>query len=198
MKGVTPITRAPSSLPDPHAQTQQLIAALSKASEAVAMQAPQAIGVINDLTVLIGLASPPPESYPELTTLDDAIADALEHLPELCRHAPEAELRQTLKTLRRIILSDRRRIDPDPARHALYIAIALRQTWLIAHRSGLLHARSEQARVRQMLERMPADHPDRPALVEHERLLNEYLAAQEGYGASVQRELTALQGEINK
>lgn len=106
--------------------------------------------------------------------------------------AEEEELRQTLKILRRILLSDRRRLDPDPDRHALDIAVAQRQLWLIGHRSGLLSATRQRENTLAMLARL-TDEAARAELQEHLSVLDQYLAAQEGYGRSLRQELQQLQ-----
>lgn len=155
---------------------------------------PEAASAAADLTTLLEALAPPPETYPELEEMDEAICEALQSFTALCLLGDDAELRQTLKTLRRILLSDRRRLDPDPDRHALDVAVALRQLWLIGHRSGLLTAIRQRENTLAMLARL-TNEAARAELQDHLAVLDQYLAAQEGYGSSLRQELQQLQAQ---
>lgn len=186
-------------LPDPQEQTQRLRSAVDAAAlELLNQDAAIAREAAADLQMISGLLMPPPESYPELEALDEAIGGALTHLPELCANAESPEVRQTLKMLRRIILSDRRRLDPDPERHRLDVAIAIRRIWLIGHRSGLLSANAELLSLQHMQRTLSPEDSRLPLLREHRSILEEYVAAQRGYGASVQAELDSLLAQRNR
>lgn len=139
---------------------------------------------------------PPPESYPGLAEMDKALGDAFSHLEDLSRYAPLAEIQQILKSLRRMVLIDRTRIDPDSQRHATAVAISLRQLWLIGHRAGLLKANMQQLQLSQALASGRLDPQKHAQYQEALGLLTQYLTAQEGYGASIRQELEELQASI--
>lgn len=196
---MTPIQHESLPLPDPQEQTQRLRSALDAAVQALLKQETAlATEAADDLQMVSELVAPPPESYPELDELDEDICEALTHLPGLCANAEAPEIRHTLKLLRRIILSDRRRLDPDPERHRLDVAIALRQIWLIGHRSGLLSAHTELLQLQRLQRSLPPEDSRLPLLEEHISILEQYAAAQDGYGSSVQTELDDLLARRNQ
>lgn len=195
---MAPIERKLTSLPDGAQQTLLLSALLREAADRIPPGSPTAAEAALSLRSLAEELLPPPCVCPELSAMDEAICEALRQLPLLLRHADAPEVRQTLKTLRRMLLSDRRRVDPDPERHALSIAIVLRQAWLITHRAGVLEALAAQQENRMLLSALSPDDPRIPALRDRLRLLAEYLSAQQGYGQSVRSELEALQSRRNQ
>lgn len=194
---MAPIERKLTSLPDGAQQTLLLSALLREAADRIPPGSPTAAEAALSLRSLAEELLPPPCVCPELSAMDEAICEALRQLPLLLRHVDAPEVRQTLKTLRRMLLSDRRRVDPDPERHALSIAIVLRQAWLITHRAGVLEALAAQQENRMLLSALSPDDPRIPALRDRLRLLAEYLSAQQGYGQSVRSELEALQSRRN-
>ena len=187
---MTPISR--EALPDPARQTnlvqQALDDAIRRLHEAPSPNTAQAAQELLDLRMSL---LPPPESYPMLEELDGALTEAIRSLPALCESAEAAEIAQTLKTLRRTALIDRRRIDPDPERHRIDLAIAIRRIWLIGHRAGLLKASAQLLQLSSRLD-AAADPDERARLKEAIDVLTQYVRAQEGYGASVRRELDDL------
>ncbi|MBQ2953271.1 MAG: hypothetical protein IJE07_06905 [Clostridia bacterium] len=198
MKEVTPISHeASQSLPDPQAQTDQLHAALEKTiTDLRQSDTAHAALIAGELAIMADTLEPPPESYPGLAELDKAIADALPHLDELSAYAPLTEVQQSLKTLRRILLVNRSTIDPDPDRHQLSTAVALRHVWLIGHRAGLLKANMQQLALSQKLSSGSVSSEDHARYREALDLLEQYISAQEGYGASVRQELEDLTARI--
>lgn len=192
MKEVTPISHEAALLPDPAAQTELLRAALDEAiGQLQQMDSPQGEPIVQELLSLRASLAPPPEGYPMLSELDGALGEAIRSLPALFAGAEPPEMQQTLKTLRRIALSDRRRIDPDPQRHRTDLAIAIRRAWLISHRAGLLKASGQLLTLSRQLD-VSADSAERARLKEAIDVLTQYVGAQEGYGASVRRELDDL------
>ncbi len=173
-------------LPDAAEQTGKLHHALTAAIARLQSEdAPGPRLAAQELETLRELLAPPPESYPGLTEVDDALAKAIDHFATLSCVTDEAEIRQTLRTLRRLLLIDRRRIDPDPEQHTLDMAIILRQAWLIGHRCGLMEARAQYLATREVLAQLPPAAPKRAVFEEQFTLLTQYLEAQEGYGHSI-------------
>ena len=179
-----------AELPDPAVQTRWVRAALEEALRLLGENG-GCLTAVQGLQGLLEDLAPPPESYPELAGLDRQICEALAEFAALCCLTDEEEIRQVIRTLRRILLRDRCRIDPDPHRHQLDIAIVQRQLWLIGHRSGWLRARARKKE----LEAQRDAGADPETWQEPLMLLDEYLAAQEGYGRSLRRELENLQAQ---
>ena len=193
----TDFIRHPDEQPDAQALTAELRRGLERAAaELRSLDVPQAAALALEVTTLRNVVSSPLGSYDELPQLDSAVLAALSKLPDLCRHAPEAEVTQALKTLRRILLSDRRRIDPDPRRQSLSLAVCIRQLWLIGHRSDLLRSRVEWSEAQRLLAVVSPEDPRHDALQEHCSLLKTYCETQEAYCSSVQREMQQLQAEL--
>lgn len=196
---MTPISNAstPAVLPDPQVQTEQLRSALENAIAGLQQSGTDpAAQLAAGLTAICAEMAAPPESYPGLTELDRALCEAFLHMDVISEAAPQPEIQQILKTLRRTILIDRRRIDPDAHRHALTLAVAIRQIWLISHRAGLLKANLQQLQVSAMLATGRYAPEKRPQLQETLDLLAQYIAAQEGYGASVRQEIEDLNAQL--
>lgn len=190
-----------SRLPPQPPDAQELTAELRRRLESVAeevrqLDVPDAVGTALELTTLRNTIASPLYFYEELPQLDATLLVTLGKLPDLCRYALSAELRQAIKTLRRILLSDRRRIDPDPRRQSLSLDVCIRQLRLIEHRSDLLRARSELQEAQRLLSVIPQDHPELPKLREHHDLLKLYCETQEAYCSSVQREMQQLQSSL--
>lgn len=192
------ISTPESSIPDQHQLTEELRTALASTIRQLEDATPTAREAIDDLTHVRDVMRPPPQSYADLPRLDAAICKALESLVTLCACADENELRHTLKILRRIILIDRRNVDPDEERHALSLGVTVRQLWLIAHRAGLLQARKELAERSAQLQDLPPDQPLAISLREHIALLQQYCETQNGYAASVRKELDMLNTQLNQ
>lgn len=192
------IEREHASHSDSSQQTTRLSGLLREAADRLPQDSPTTAEAALALRSLAAELLPPPYVCPELSGMDEAICEALRQLPLLLRHADEPEVHQTIKTLRRMLLSDRRRVDPDPERHALNVAIVLRQAWLISHRAGVLEALAAQQENRTLLSVLSPDDPRIPALRDRLRLLAEYLSAQKGYGQSVRSELESLHSRRNQ
>lgn len=193
---MTPISHEAASRPDPAAQSELLHTALDEAiARLYEAPSPGASLAATELLDLRDSLYDPPESDPMLAELDSALQQAIASLPDLCMSAQLPETQQTLKTLRRIILIDRRRIDPDPERHRISLAIAIRRVWLIGHRAGLLRASDQLLRLTRQLDEA-IDSTERARLKEAIDVLTQYVTAQEGYGASVRRELDDLTARL--
>lgn len=193
---MTPISHEAASRPDPAIQSEllrnALDGAIARLHEASSPGAPLAAA---ELLNLRDSLHAPPESDPMLAELDSALQQALTNLPDLCMSAQLPEIQQALKTLRRIILIDRHRIDPDPERHRTSLALAIRRVWLISHRAGLLRASDQMLHLTQQLDEA-TDGAKRARLKEAIDVLTQYITAQEGYGASVRRELDDLTARL--
>lgn len=178
-----------TAMPHHEAQTRLLHSMLETTyARLQTSEAPGAAMAAAEMKILLDTPALPLESYPELESIDQAIGEALQALVRLCVWADEDEIRSACKTLRRIILSDRRRVDPDLRRHRLNMAIAQRRLWLIVHRSGLLQAWGQ----RECLQaQRGGEAPEK--LEESLQLLEEYILAQEGYGRSLRQELESLE-----
>ncbi|MBR3764436.1 MAG: hypothetical protein IKK57_07800 [Clostridia bacterium] len=169
-----------------------LRAALDTATAALCRAAsPAAAAIGTELCIMRDAIAPPEAAYPGLTALDKALTEAINSMAALAEFADPADTQQAITTLRRILLVDRRRFDPDPDAGSLSLAIALRRLWLIPHRAELLKARHELAQVSQALEKPDAE-PDAAALRQTQSLLQQYIAAQESYGDSIRNELADL------
>lgn len=181
-----------SALPDPQTLTIRLKEALEAAiADLREKDTTHGEVIIAELEAICAALTPPPEAYPGLDELDQALTGALQSLEDLSSYAPLPEVRQILKTLRRTILIDRGRIDPDERRHAVAVAVAIRQIWLIGHRAGLLKANMQQLQISQALN--AGVQPDKLAAYQEALdLLTQYIAAQEGYGSSVRQEIEEL------
>lgn len=189
----------PDSKPsDRYQLTGTLRTALADTIRQVEETVPTAREAIDDLTHVLHTMKPPPQDYADLARLDAAICKALQSFVILCACAGENELRLTLKCLRRIILSDRRSIDPDEERHALHLGVAVRQLWLIVHRAGLLQARKELAERTAQLQKLAPEQPLAISIREHIAVLEQYCSTQDGYAASVHRELDMLNAQLNQ
>ena len=195
-KEVTPISQTQLPLPDPHEQTEKLRAALDAACTALGRAASPAASVLStELYIMRDALAPPDKAYPGLPALDKALTEAVSSLAVLAGHGGYEDAQQAITTLRRILLVDRRRFDPDPDTTSLSLAIALRRLWLIPHRAELLKARHELAQVSQALEKPDADPDDPDRLRQTRMLLEQYIAAQESYGDSIRNELADLYGQ---
>ena len=170
-----------------------LRAALDTATAALCRAAsPAAAAIGTELCIMRDAIAPPEAAYPGLTALDKALTEAINSMAALAEFADPADTQQAITTLRRILLVDRRRFDPDPDAGSLSLAIALRRLWLIPHQAGLSRARQELAQVSRAL-KMPDAKPDAVASLHQTRsLLEQYIATQESYGDSIRRELTDL------
>lgn len=195
---MTPISReSPPALPDPQVQTDLIRTALESAITALRQSAtPHAALISAELESMRDALAPPSESYPGLAELDKALAEALTHLEDLSAYAPTSEVQQTLKALRRVMLVDRISIDPDPERHGMSIAIAIRHLWLIGHRAGILRANMQQLQLSQKLSSGQIDAGERAQYQEALDLLSQYIDTQEGYGNSIRQELQDLSSRI--
>lgn len=170
--------------------------ALDAASTALCRAAhPAAAAIGTELCIMRDAIAPPEAAYPGLTALDKALTEAINSMAALAEYAGPADTQQAITTLRRILLVDRRRFDPDPDSGSLSLAIALRRLWLIPHRAELLKARHELAQVSQALEKPDADPDDPGRLRQTRMLLEQYIAAQESYGDSIRNELADLYGQ---
>lgn len=174
-------------------QTEQLRAALQNTASALRKgSTPHAALIVDELEAMCTALTSPPESYIGLDELDKAVTSALIHLEDLSSYAAQGEIQQTMKTLRRIVLVSRASSDPDSERHKRFIAITIRQLWLIGHRAGLLKANTQLMQISQALNANHISTEERARHQEALDLLTQYINAQEGYGASVRQELDEL------
>lgn len=140
--------------------------------------------------------------HPALTTpsrkcasLDAALADALMQLPVLVQHAPPEEAAQAIKQLRRMLLSDRCRTDPDPDRDALNLTLCTRQAQLLEHRGRLLTTRQSIIQTARQLETI-ADEGEYELTSQHLQLLQAFQQTQEEYLAALSSEIDQLRTEL--
>lgn len=190
---MTPISQTQTPLPDPLAQTEALRAALDAALEELTrMTGSLAPGAAVEVCHMRDALAAPPEAYPGLAALDKALTGAIHSIGDLVSHADAAEVHQSLSSLRRVLLVDRSRFDPDPDTTSLSLAIALRRLWLIPHRAELLKAHKRLQQVTETLQE-PDVRPDiRDTLLQTHSLLEQYISTQESYGASIRQELEEL------
>lgn len=188
--------RSSTQLPNALALTDALRKELERTAEAIRAKAPEAERIALELTTLRNTVSSPLQAYPELPQLDDALAVALRKLPMLCLHAPLPEVMEDIRTLRRILLADRRHPDPIPQRRQLGVGVCIRDLWLIEHRSDLMNTRHELHEYEQRLPHVPKDHPMYAALNEHINVLRAYCETQELYCSSVKKEMLYMLNEL--
>lgn len=139
----------------------------------------------------------PPEACAGLPELDKALLSALSQLPDYFALAPAEDLQQALKLLRRILLSDRCRIDPDPRRQEKALQLTTRQAQLLERRASFLQAQASTASTRSLLEHI-TDPGEYELMLKHLHLLEGYCRTHEEYIRHLQDEIRLLQSELQR
>lgn len=176
--------------------TQVLQTALDEAIKRIRqLQRPEARQAASDLSRIRSSLSSPPSVSPELSELDQALCAALHGLPALIQLAQADEIAQILKLLRRMLLSDRCRIDPDPRRHALTMQLCSHLAQLFGRRSSLLESEAELKKLRVHLPGI-IDPGEKELTENHMLLLEAYCRTHEEYISHLQEEIRQLQADL--
>ena len=184
--------------PDAAALTDKIRTALDETISRVNdLRRPEAAPAAAELSALRDALAPPPEASAGLIELDKAILSALSQLPDYFRLAPDTDLRQTIKLLRRLLLSDRRRIDPDPHRQALNLQLCARQALLLERRENDLQVQETLHNTRSLLESI-TDSGEYELVLKHLHLLEGYRSTHEEYIRHLQDEIRLLQAELQR
>jgi len=131
----------------------------------------------------------------ECTELDAALQDAISQLPIIVLYASPEESAQCVKQLRRMILSDRCRRDPDPDRDVLNLTLCIRQALLIELRGQLLTTRQSIAQTEDHLQTI-SDDSEYDLIRQHLQLLRTYQQTQEEYLIALMNEIDQLRTEL--
>ena len=190
---MTPISQTQAPLPDPRVQTEKLRSELDAVFSDLRQSAGSLAPIIaTEACHMRDALVAPAEAYPGLAELDKALTEAIRSLCTLAGAADAEEAQQATKSLRRILLVDRRRFDPDPETTSLSLAIALRKLWLIPCQAELLRSHQKLQQISRLLEE-PDVSPDLlNNRLQTRTLLNQYISTLEDYDASVRLELEEL------
>lgn len=187
-----------SPAPDAQALTDTLRAALDETISRVnALRRQEAAPAADALSMIRDSLTAPPEACAGLPELDKALLSALSQLPDYFALAPAEDIHQAAKLLRRILLSDRCRIDPDPRRQAKALQMSTRQAQLLERRISFLLAQASLSSTRGLLERI-TDPGEYELVLKHLYLLEGYCRTHEEYIQHLQDELRLLQAELQR
>lgn len=100
-----------------------------------------------------------------------------------------------MRQLRRTLLSDRQRIDPDPHRQSLNLLLCTRQTQLLEHRGSLLTAQASIVSTHRLLETI-TDPGERELMRNHLSLLENYRSTCTAFVQHLQEEIDQLRAEL--